>query len=106
MFTNLPLFPEQASAVSGSVDGVFFLVLGVTLFFTTLIAVLLIYFAVKYRRRSDDYIPRPVKGSYKLEVLWTAVPLAINLVIFYWGASVYFRIAQPPADADQVYVAG
>ncbi len=106
MFDQLPLFPRQGSTVAPHVDALFFFVLAVTLFFTLLIAALVIGFAVKYRRRAPDEIPKPVIGSTSLEILWSAVPLAIALGIFVWGASVYFDIYRPPDDALEVYVVG
>src|SRR5689334_23376837 len=100
------LFPDQASTVAPRVDGVFFYVLGVSVFFTVLIAALVIGFAVKYRRRSPDEFPAPTVGSMKLEVAWIVIPLILALVMFVWGASTYFAIARPPDDALEIYVVG
>src|SRR5262245_3656918 len=106
MFEQLSLFPREGSTVAGRVDAVFFFVLAVTLFFTALIALLVIVFAVRYRRRAPDEIPKPVEGSLKLEIFWTAVPLVIGLGIFVSGASIYFDMYRPPDDALEVYVVG
>jgi cytochrome c oxidase subunit 2 len=100
------IFPEQASTVAGQVDAVFFYILGVSLFFTLLIAFLVIYFAAKYRRRSADEIPRAVHGSMRLEVAWSVIPLILMMVMFFWGASVYVNMMRPPDDALDVYVVG
>jgi cytochrome c oxidase subunit 2 len=102
----LPLFPQQASTVAGQIDGVFLFVLGVTLFFTVLIATLIIYFAVRYRRRSEEDFPRPIIGSTALEAVWTAVPFGIAMIIFFWATSVYFQVVRPPDDCLEVYVVG
>jgi cytochrome c oxidase subunit 2 len=106
MFAQLPLFPEQASTSAVSVDRLFFFVLSITGFFAVLITVLVIRFAIKYRRRSEDEEPRPVVGSLALETLWSVIPLGLALVIFAWGTRVYFDLARPPDDARQVYVVG
>src|ERR671933_271411 len=106
MFEQLPLFPREGSTTAVRVDAVFFFVLAVTLFFTALIALLVIVFAVRYRRRAPDEIPAPVLGSTRLEIFWTAVPLVIGLGIFVWGAGIYFDIYRPPDDALEVYVVG
>src|SRR6185503_14615528 len=50
----LPLFPEQASTMAGRVDALYFFLIGISIFFTLLIGALVIGFAVRYRRRSDD----------------------------------------------------
>jgi cytochrome c oxidase subunit 2 len=51
MDTEFALFPEQGSTVAPLVDGVFWELMALTVFFTLLIAVLLMYFAIKYRHR-------------------------------------------------------
>jgi cytochrome c oxidase subunit 2 len=103
---KVPLFPEQASTVSERVDALFFYILGVTFVFTALIAFLVLYFAVKYRRRSEDEFPKPIVGSTKLEVAWCVVPLVLALAMFVWGAVVFVDIATPPEDSLEVYVVG
>ena len=41
-----------------------------------------------------------------LEILWTVIPFGLTMVMFAWGASVFFRRARPPDDAMQIYVVG
>jgi cytochrome c oxidase subunit 2 len=106
MFTNFPLFPQQASVQAGQIDAVFFFMVAVTGFFSVLIAALVIYFAVKYRRRRDDEIGVPIHGSLALELLWTIIPFGIAMVMFAWGAKVFFDAYRPPAGAMEVYVVG
>ncbi|MFL5338543.1 MAG: cytochrome c oxidase subunit II [Gemmataceae bacterium] len=67
---------------------------------------LLIYFAIRFRRRSDDFVPKPTHGGTLLEVAWLAGPLAIALFIFVWASSVYVKMVRPPDDAMEVYVVG
>jgi cytochrome c oxidase subunit 2 len=100
------LFPDQASTVAPKVDAVFFYILGVAIVFTVLIAFSVIYFAVKYRRRSPDQFPAPTHGSTRLEVAWTVVPLILTMIMFVWGTSTYFAIARPPDDSLEIYVVG
>ncbi len=50
---DLPLFPERASAAAGQVDTLFFVLLGVTGTVGALVVCVLIFFCVKYRRRSE-----------------------------------------------------
>jgi cytochrome c oxidase subunit 2 len=88
------------------VDDLYLFLVGLTFFFSVLITALIIYFALKYRRRSDDEYPRPIEGSMKLESVWIIVPFIIVMVIFVWGASVYFAVFRPPEEALDVYVVG
>ena len=45
------------------------------------VAVWLLWSIVAYRRRNDE-LPAQVSGSNKLELLWTAIPLALVLFLF------------------------
>jgi cytochrome c oxidase subunit 2 len=106
MYAQVQLMPEQASVVAGQVDGLFWFITGVCVIFTVLIATLIIRYAVKYRRRPGDGTPRPIYGSLRLELVWTIIPAVIGLVIFFWGARVYFDVSRPPDDAMEIYVVG
>jgi cytochrome c oxidase subunit II len=102
----IPLVPESASTFSGKVDALYFYLSGVTVFFTLLISAVLIFFVIRYRRRTPYEIPRPVAGSHKLETLWTIIPFIIAMTMFGWGAQIYFEQYQPPTNAIEVYVVG
>ena len=72
-----------------------------------LIFILVLGFAIYFRRRSPDEIGRNAKGSATaLEVTWTLIPLGILLFLFVWGTQIYFDAVRPPADAIQYYVIG
>jgi cytochrome c oxidase subunit II len=102
----IPFIPESASTLSWKVDALYFYLSGVTLFFTLLISIVLIFFVIRYRRRTPYEIPRPVAGSHKLETLWTVIPFVIAMTIFGWGASVYYEQYRPPRNAVEIYVVG
>ena len=91
MNPDFSLFPEQASSAAPGVDHLFFFIIGVSLFFAAVTAVLLIYFALRYRRKSADHVPKPIEGSARMEVLWVGFLLALFLVMFFWGASSFSR---------------
>ena len=100
------LFPTQASTMAGRVDNLYFFMLAVTVFFSVVVAGLVVTLAVKYRRRKADDVGANIHGSTALEVIWTAIPLLIAMVMFVWGTSVYFALAKPPAEAMEVYIVG
>lgn len=106
MKQTFPLFPEQASSVAPQVDALYFYLIAVSVFFSLLIAGAILYFAIKYRRRSESELPHGVEGSLKLEIAWSVIPLLISLTFFFWGASVFFAINRPPNDAIDVSVVG
>lgn len=105
-YSGFQLLPEQASTIAPQVDGLFWFISGVSIFFTLLVAVLVITFAIRYRRRSEDYFPKPVVGSAALELLWSGIPLALAMVMFGWGVKVYFDYIRTPENALEVYVTG
>ncbi|HYK22377.1 MAG TPA: cytochrome c oxidase subunit II [Pyrinomonadaceae bacterium] len=106
MQTYIPLVPDSASTFSWKVDALYFYLSGVTLFFALLISGTLIFFVIRYRRRSPYEIPRPIAGSHKLETLWTVIPFVIAMTMFAWGARVYFDQYKMPSNAVEVYVVG
>ena len=65
---SLPLFPEQASTLAPRVDALLFFLLGVSTFFTLLIAGCLVVFAIRYRRRPGNEVAEQVHGSDRLEI--------------------------------------
>jgi cytochrome c oxidase subunit II len=92
--------------MAGSVDALYFFMVAVTAFFSVLIAAMVIIFAVKFRRRSEDEVGHPSHGSLVLELTWTLIPLAIAMVMFVWGAGVYFKLTTAPKDAMEIYIVG
>jgi cytochrome c oxidase subunit II len=106
MTSGTPLFPIDASTIASRVDALYFFLLAITAFFSLLIAGLIVFYAVKYRRRSPAAVGVHIHGGLMLEVAWTVIPFLITMVIFVWGASVYFAMASPPAETLNVYVVG
>lgn len=103
---GFPLFPERASSVAGEVDTLFFFLVGVSAFFALLILLLISVFMVKYRRRVGDGKTAPTKSPMWLELLWTLIPLGLTMVMFFWGARLYFRIYRTPPGAIDIQVVG
>jgi cytochrome c oxidase subunit II len=106
MGSGTPLFPEQASTMAGRVDALYFFLLAISAFFSVLIAGLIVFYAVKYRRRAPDSIGVNAHGGMLLEITWTVIPFLISMVIFVWGASVFFAMSRPPNETLNIYVVG
>ncbi len=103
MFDNFPLWPQRASTAAGNVDALFIFLLIVSGLMTLLIFAAVIYFAARYRNRKG--VPaEQIEGSIPLELTWSIIPLGVFMVIFAWGAVVYFKSRTPPRDATEVYV--
>jgi len=106
MFSGFTLFPERASTMAGRVDALYFALVGLSTFFSVLIAGLIVYFAIKYRRRAPNAIGAPIHGSLALELAWTGLPFLMTMGIFVWGASVFFAMSRPPDETLNIYVVG
>ena len=103
---GIPLFPERASTIAGEVDALYFFLVGLSVVMSVLIATLVVSFAVKFHRRHADEVGAQVHGGLMLELAWTFVPFIIAMVIFFWGAKVYFVMASPPSETLNIYVVG
>lgn len=106
MNLGFPLVPEAASTIAGQVDALTLFGVVIAVFFSTLIAILILYLALRYRRRHPDEIGQREKTITWLEITWSVIPLAILMFMFAWGAKVFFEARRPPADAAEYFVTG
>lgn len=103
---EFPLTPEQASTFAKHVDLVFGTFTGFNLLLTLTVAVLALYWTVKYREGTKADRSNPPEASTKVETSWLAGLTLLFLVFFLWTARVYFDMATPPASAIQMYGIG
>jgi cytochrome c oxidase subunit II len=106
MWSGTPLFPEQASTMASRVDALYFFLLAISVFFSLLIAGLIVFYAIKYHRKHEDSVGEVFHGGMALEITWTVIPFLITIVIFVWGASVFFAMSRPPDETLNIYVVG
>ena len=97
-----------ASSQADRVDMLFVMIAGIGGFFFFLTQGMLIYFAVKYRRRvpgRDNDTPA-ITGNPLLEFLWILIPSLVVVAIFYYGWRVYTDQRIPYAGETEVHVTG
>jgi cytochrome c oxidase subunit 2 len=95
-----------ASSQAGRVDALFVMIAGIGGFFFFLTQGMLIYFAVKYRRRipgRDNDTPA-ITGNPLLEFLWILIPSLVVVGIFFYGWQVYTDQRIPAAGETEVHV--
>jgi cytochrome c oxidase subunit 2 len=85
---------------------VFYFTVAMSVFFSILIAGLIGFFMIRYRRRNEATIGEKTKSNDMLELAWTIIPLILLLFLFGWGAKVFFTISRPPADAVEYFGTG
>lgn len=104
--SQLRLFPDSASTVSGEVDLLFVTLIVVCGVVATGIACFLIYSIVRYRRRHENELPPQIRNYVPAEITWIVLPLIVFMGMYLWGAKVYFDIERPPNNALQLWVVG
>ena len=103
---GIPIFPEQASSFAADVDALYFFIVAVSAFFTLLIAVLVIIFAIKFHRKRVGEVGARIEGNLPMELLWSVIPTIIVMVMFGWGASVFYHLRRMPDEAMHIYAVG
>ncbi len=102
MVDTFPLWPVQASSIAGQLDLLYVFLLVLSAVTCAAIFTVIAVFAMKYRRRHGREAEQ-IHGSLVLEIAWSVIPLGVFLVIFAWGAVLYFHERTPPRDSTEVY---
>jgi len=103
MLDYIPFWPTRASTTANNVDALFIFLLVVSGLMVALIFTMVIYFAVRYRRRAGRQAEQ-IAGSHALEITWSVIPFCVFMVFFGWGALIYFKERTPPQNAAEVYI--
>jgi cytochrome c oxidase subunit 2 len=106
MSTPFPLMPPIASSVATEMDLLYLFITAVSAFFIVLVATLAFVFAIVFRRRHPDEVGADIHGSLALELTWTIIPFVLSMIMFIWGADLYFRLSRPPIDSMEIFVVG
>ena len=72
-----------------------------------LIVLAFVYFAFRYRRKSEQEEGRAKEHhNLYLEILWSFIPFVIFVVVFVWGWVVYRDFKTAPKDSLEIHVYG
>jgi cytochrome c oxidase subunit II len=94
-----------ASNLAEGVDKTFIFIFTIAFIFIVGITAFMIYTVIHFSRKKG----RPARqftGSIKLEILWTAIPLIIVMMMFYYGWVGFAPMRKVPADAMNVTAIG
>ncbi|MDQ2843041.1 MAG: cytochrome c oxidase subunit II [Acidobacteriota bacterium] len=105
LLADLQLFPVAASKQAGPIDSLYWFLTVVSAIMTLLIFAAVVYFAWKYQRRPGVKATQ-IEGSTTLELTWSIAPFLIMLIMFWWGARIYYSAQNPPKDAMEIFVTG
>ncbi len=71
-------------------------IVAITAFLALMVAVFVVYFAIKHRDDPEDKVGAPITGWMPLELGWSLIPFVISIGIFVWASIVFFRIVKGP----------
>ena len=97
MDTSSPFNPNSPQTLA--ISNLFVLSLVISAIIFVLVTGLVVYIALRYRRRGAEGEPRQVAGNNKLEVAWTLAPAVVIVTVF--GLSIpTMRAADPPQNRE------
>lgn len=101
------LLPEAASAQAEPIDQLFGLEFKVIAFLFALIVVMMVYSMVVFRRKKGDLTDAEhIEGNTKLEITWTAIPLAAVLFFAFLGGQSLAETLRADPQPEIVNVIG
>lgn len=96
---------SDASNLAGGVDRAFAFIFIIAFIFIAGITVFMIYTVIHFSRKRGKAAMQ-FTGNTGLEILWTVIPLAIVIMMFYYGWVAFAPMRKAPADAMIVTAIG
>jgi cytochrome c oxidase subunit II len=96
--------PKQGSTFAPSVDWAWDVVTIVCTLFFLLLMGMMFYFAIAYRRRTENDVTSDLDHNFRLEVAWTVIPLVLCAGLFFIGFKGFVHASVAPADSIEIKV--
>ena len=94
--------PVRVMSTAEAIDPVFMFIFGACLVLLLGITVAMLYFVIRYHRSRAPEATSTAEGNLWLEIVWTALPTLLVLVMFYYGWSGYLSLRNVPEGAMEV----
>ena len=91
------------SNIGGKIETSFLIVVSACVVLLVMVTVTMLVFLYKYNRKRHP-VPKEIKENIPLEVVWTVIPTALVLFMFYFGWVDFDYIRNPPKDAMNIDV--
>jgi cytochrome c oxidase subunit 2 len=91
--------PESVTEQGQAIYNLYSLFLYIAAVVFVVVSGLVIWSVVRYRRR-DDELPTQTHGNNRLELIWTAIPTVIVLVLFVFTIQAQNKVLDSPGEAD------
>lgn len=100
--------PAARSTLAPSVDSLFHVINGLSIFLFLLIVGAGMYWVAKYRRQPGDEkkLSKPTYHNTAVELFWSVGPMLVCIGLFHFGVRQYLDARVAPSDAMQVRVRG
>ncbi|HEY4067579.1 MAG TPA: cytochrome c oxidase subunit II [Burkholderiaceae bacterium] len=98
------LLTRAASSIAGRTDALFLTMLAICGTMALALALLIVWFSVRYRDGAHADRSDPPSHANGLEAAWTIAPMLLFIGIFAWAAHDYIDERRVPAEALPVYV--
>jgi len=95
----------NASNFVTGVDKAFMIIMGISFVFLVGLTLTMLYFIYKYNNKKNPHATQ-IKGSTKLEIIWTVIPTILVLVMFYYGWAGWAPMKTAPKDSFNIKVTG
>ncbi|MGZ3726955.1 MAG: cytochrome c oxidase subunit II, partial [Pseudobdellovibrio sp.] len=98
--------PTEGTHIAQEVDNLYGFLVVVSFIGCAILIGGMIYFAIKYKRKSANDKTAYITHDTRLEVLWSVIPLIIFLAVFAWGWIVYHEMRTMPKNALEIQITG
>lgn len=105
-YNFLDWMPEQGTDWASRVDWINNFISWTAFFCTFVITGLMLYFAWKYRKKSENQKTAYITHNNLLEIVWTTIPTLVCIFVGFHGYKVYHEMRTPPANALEISVTG
>jgi cytochrome c oxidase subunit 2 len=95
----------NASNFVTGVDKAFFIIMGISFVFLIGLTFAMLYFIYKYNKKRNP-VATQIKGSTKLEIIWTVIPTILVMVMFYYGWAGWAPMRTAPKDSFNITITG
>jgi cytochrome c oxidase subunit II len=96
--------PPQGTALAVEYDNLYAFIVWASFISCAILVGGMIYFAMKYKRKTNNDKTAYITHNTFLEFLWSFIPFVIFMVLFGWGWVLYDKMRTFPADSLEVHV--
>lgn len=100
------MMPSAATEIAARYDNLYMFLVIASFISCAILIGGMIYFAYKYKRKTDHDKTAYISHNTFLEFLWSFIPLVIFLAVFGWGWHIYHDMRQMPENALEIHVTG